>query len=119
MSSPEVQPGKLDIVLIPGPDPSLPVDEESKRWLAAHAAVPTTDILSVCTGAYICGAAGILKGKKFCGPRGLQDDLKTKFGDQGVTWLGGELRWVQDGNIWSSGTLPTSFVCLGLCRGSA
>jgi len=103
LSSPEVQPGKLDIVLIPGPDPSSVVDEESKKWLAAHAAVQSTDILSVCTGAYICGAAGILKGRKFCGPRSLQGDLKSKFGSQEVDWVGGELRWVRDGNIWSSG----------------
>lgn len=108
MSSPEAQPGKLDIVLIPGPDPSVTVDEESKNWLAAHAAIPTTDILSICTGAYICGAAGILKGKKFCGPRGVQDDLQKKFGDQNVSWVGGELRWVQDGNIWSSGMFMSS-----------
>ncbi|KAM7196153.1 hypothetical protein V8F20_007188 [Naviculisporaceae sp. PSN 640] len=84
MSAPEVQPGKLDIVLVPGPDPTLTVDEESKKWLAAHAAVPTTDILSICTGALICGAAGILKGKKFCGPRSMQDDLQKKFADQNV-----------------------------------
>ncbi|KAM7206966.1 hypothetical protein V8F33_000065 [Rhypophila sp. PSN 637] len=89
MSSPEVQPGKLDIVMIPGPDPSIAVTDEVKKWVAGHFAVPTTDILSICTGAFICGEAGILKGKKFCGPRAGQDVLQAKFGDQGVDWQGG------------------------------
>ncbi|KAM7223214.1 hypothetical protein V8F06_001427 [Rhypophila decipiens] len=89
MSSPEVQPGKLDIVMIPGPDPSIAVTDEVKKWVAGHFAVPTTDILSICTGAFICGEAGILKGKKFCGPRGGQDVLQAKFSDQDVDWQGG------------------------------
>ncbi|KAK3328827.1 class I glutamine amidotransferase-like protein [Apodospora peruviana] len=101
LSSPEVAPGTLDIVLVPGPDPNSVIDDASKKWLAAHAARKETDILCVCTGVYVCGAAGILNGKKVSGPRGLQDDLKKKF--EGVTWVGDELRWTSDGNFWSSG----------------
>lgn len=114
LSSPEVQPGKLDIVLVPGPDPAVVVDDESKQWLVGHAAVQSTDILSVCTGAYICGAAGILKGRRFCGPRALQDDLRSRFGSQAVDWVGGEVRWVRDGNIWSSGMFPLSLLSMWL-----
>ncbi|KAK3354974.1 class I glutamine amidotransferase-like protein [Neurospora tetraspora] len=110
-SSPEVAPGKLDIVLVPGPDPKLDFEEDpaALSWLAGHAnntsnnETKTTDILSVCSGIYLCGAAGILKGKKACGPRGLQGDLRTRFEDQEVIWVGEELRWVGDGNLWSSG----------------
>ncbi|KAJ4290713.1 hypothetical protein N0V88_006461 [Collariella sp. IMI 366227] len=103
ISDPAVQPGHLDIVLVPGPDPSLDWSDKKKEtdWLAAHAARPETDILSVCTGIYICGAAGLLKGKKACGPRNLQGDLAKKF--EGVDWVGEKLRWVRDGNLWSSG----------------
>jgi putative intracellular protease/amidase len=103
-----VQPGHLDVVLVPGADPRLDWTTKDKKesldWLAGHAARGdnTTDILSVCTGIYLCGAAGLLKGKKACGPRGLQADLAKKYG--GVDWVGDELRWVRDGNIWSSGT---------------
>ncbi|KAK1780590.1 class I glutamine amidotransferase-like protein [Copromyces sp. CBS 386.78] len=106
-SSPEVAPGKLDIVLVPGPDPKLDLysDAAALSWLAGHAnnETKTTDILSVCSGIYLCGAAGILKGKKACGPRGLQGDLRTRFESQEVIWVGEELRWVGDGNLWSGG----------------
>jgi putative intracellular protease/amidase len=110
-SDPEVQPGKLDIVLVPGPDPTLRWADDVLGWLRAHAErVDETDILSVCTGIYVCGEAGLLKGKRACGPRGLQKEIKERF--EGVTLVGDELRWVQDGNFWSSGTsslllLPT------------
>lgn len=89
---------------MPGPDPITKYDnlKDATDWLAAHAARPETDILSVCTGVYLCGAAGLLKkGTKACGPRGLQGDLAKRF--EGVQWLGEELRWVKDGNFWSSG----------------
>jgi putative intracellular protease/amidase len=98
-SDPEVQPGKLDIVLVPGPDPRLSFDKGALDWLAAHAARKETDILSVCTGVFICGEAGLLKGKKVCGPRSMQTQLKAKF--EGATWFGDSLRWIQDGNFWS------------------
>ncbi|CCC10390.1 hypothetical protein SMACR_02961 [Sordaria macrospora] len=105
-SDPQVAPGKLDIVLVPGPDPKINLQEDpaALSWLAGHANnTKKTDILSVCSGIYLCGAAGILKGKKACGPRGLQGDLRTRFGGQEVIWVGEELRWVGDGNLWSSG----------------
>ncbi|KAK3942137.1 class I glutamine amidotransferase-like protein [Diplogelasinospora grovesii] len=101
LSHPDVAPGKLDIVLVPGPDPNMTWDKPVTNWLAAHGAQETTDVLSVCTGIYLCGEAGLLRGKKVCGPRGLQGQLKKKF--EGATWLGEELRWVKDGNFWSSG----------------
>ncbi|KAL2198961.1 class I glutamine amidotransferase-like protein [Corynascus similis CBS 632.67] len=103
LSDPTVQPGGLDVVLVPGPDPATDFGKmpEATDWLAAHAARPETDILSVCTGIYLCGAAGLLKGKRACGPRGLQWDLAAKF--KGAEWVGEELRWVKDGNFWSCG----------------
>ncbi|KAK4231788.1 class I glutamine amidotransferase-like protein [Podospora fimiseda] len=103
LSSPEVQPGKLDIVLVPGPDPNTVWDKQVTDWLSGQALHEGTDILSVCTGMYLCGTAGIIRGKKVCGPRGLQSDLKKKFADQEAEWVGDELRWVQDGAFWSCG----------------
>ncbi|KAH6634046.1 class I glutamine amidotransferase-like protein [Chaetomium sp. MPI-SDFR-AT-0129] len=102
-SDPKMQPGMLDIVFVPGPDPAVDYSnlKDALDWLTAHAAHPGTDILSVCTGAYLCGAAGVFNGKKASGPRGVQGDLEKKFPD--VKWVGGEFRWVKDGNIWSSG----------------
>lgn len=109
VSSPEVQPGMLDILLVPGPDPAASWDEETLAFLRGHADEEDeeggegkrTDVLSVCTGAFLCGAAGILEGKKVCGPRGLQDVLKKRF--PGARFVGDEFRWCRDGNFWSCG----------------
>ena len=105
LSNPEVAPGKLDIVLVPGPPPDGKWGEDVLEWLRAQMATQSTDCLSVCTGIYLFGEAGLLKGKKACGPRGLQGDILKKY--PGVTLLGHELRWVQDGNFWSSGKSET------------
>jgi hypothetical protein len=56
------------------------------------------------TGIFLCGEAGLLKGRQVCGPRAVQDIIKTKYGKD-IVQRGHELRWVQDGNFWSSGEL--------------
>ncbi|KAF9067330.1 ThiJ/PfpI family protein [Rhodocollybia butyracea] len=101
-SDPDVAPGKLDIVLVPGPDPSGTFEKEPLDWLKKQSEAEGTDILSVCTGIFICGDAGLLKGRTICGPRGLQDIISKKYGKD-IVQKGTELRWVQDGNFWSSG----------------
>jgi transcriptional regulator GlxA family with amidase domain len=103
--SPEVQPGNLDVLIIPGPDPSESFTEPTLEFVRGHANHDThpADILSVCTGIFICAAAGILKDKQACGPRGLQGQLVNRYPD--VEWVGHKLRWVQAGNVWSSGEL--------------
>ena len=97
----EVAPGKLDIILVPGPDPTSEYEQGALKWLAKQAATEGVDVLSVCTGLYLCASAGIVDGKAASGPRGLQADLKKKFPK--VKLVGDNQRWVQDGNIWSSG----------------
>ncbi|KAK1966275.1 ThiJ/PfpI family protein [Colletotrichum sublineola] len=103
ISHPDVQPGKLDIVLVPGPDPSTTDwDENVLGFLKDHAEQrETTDVLSVCTGVFLCGAAGVLEGRMVCGPRGLQDVLRKRF--PGAEFVGEKYRWFQDGNFWSCG----------------
>ncbi|KAF3015645.1 hypothetical protein E8E14_011644 [Neopestalotiopsis sp. 37M] len=112
-SDDEVAPGKMDIIIVPGPDPSTNTfDKPSLEWLRQQAECPTNnlltqilglaDILSVCTGIFICGYAGLLNGRTVCGPRALQDTIKEKFGED-IVQKGTELRWVQSGNFWSSG----------------
>ncbi|KAH7328396.1 ThiJ/PfpI family protein [Stachybotrys elegans] len=100
-TDPEVAPGKLDIVLVPGPDPKDQFEKPALDWLKAQSEAEGVDVLSVCTGIYICAAAGIVDGKLVSGPRGLQDDLVKKF--PGIQLVGDNHRWVQDGNFWSSG----------------
>ncbi|KXJ88009.1 hypothetical protein Micbo1qcDRAFT_215360 [Microdochium bolleyi] len=105
-TDPAVAPGKLDIVVVPGPDPfatDLEMDGGAPaRWLADQGASATTDVLSVCTGILWCGAAGLLKGKTVCGPRGMGQFIEEqKFGQKEL--VGHKVRWWQDGRFWSSG----------------
>ncbi|KYK55563.1 ThiJ/PfpI family protein [Drechmeria coniospora] len=97
----EVAPGKLDLVVVPGPDPAAEFDQAALDWLARQARTVGVDVLSICTGIFVCGAAGIVDGKRASGPRGLQDMLKSRF--PLIRLVGNEYRWVQDGNFWSSG----------------
>ncbi|KAH8812949.1 ThiJ/PfpI family protein [Xylogone sp. PMI_703] len=103
ISHPDIQPGKLDILLVPGPDPASTWNEPQLKFLREHSQCKTTDILSVCTGILLCGAAGIINEKTVCGPRGLQGDLKNKY--HTAKFVGDEYRWIQDGNLWSSGAI--------------
>ncbi|KAK5637499.1 hypothetical protein RRF57_013214 [Xylaria bambusicola] len=108
---PDVAPGKLDVepltvtvIYVPGTDPDTTFPEGASKWLARQGATEGVDILSVCTGIFACGAAGLLKGKNICGPRSMQDRIKEKnFGQKALR--GSELRWIQDGNFWSCGEL--------------
>jgi len=105
-TSPDVAPGKLDIVLVPGPDPfstDLELDGgQAAAWLGAQGGCERTDVLSVCTGIMWCGAAGLLKGRSVCGPRGLTAVIQ-KHGFGAKELIGEKVRWWQDGNFWSSG----------------
>ena len=97
----DVAPGNLDIVVVPGTEPGDEFEEDAKRWLRDQFNTDGVDVLCVCTGVFLCGAAGILDGKSVSGPRGLQDDLRKKYPD--VKFVGEKYRWIQDGNLWTSG----------------
>ncbi|PVH88340.1 PfpI endopeptidase-like protein [Cadophora sp. DSE1049] len=101
----EVQPGLLDIILVPGPDPASIFGKDILEFVRAHAAWRGKDgecvyVLCICTGIYMLGQSGILKGKSASGPRALVPALKKKFPE--VKWVD-DKRWVTDGNIWTSG----------------
>ena len=96
-----VAPGKLDIVVVPGPDPSATFEDGATKWLRDQFHAKGVDVLSVCTGVFLCGAAGILDGKTVSGPRGLQNEMVKRYPK--VKLVGEKYRWVQDGNLWSSG----------------
>lgn len=97
----EVAPGKLDIVIIPGPDPNTVLDEPALEWLRKQFATPGVDVLSICTGIFLVGASGIGNNKTVSGPRGLQKQLSEKFPKMKLA--GEKYRWVRDGKLWSSG----------------
>ena len=97
-------PGTLDLLMIPGPDPAVRPSDKVKAFIRDHAA-SKTDVLTVCTGIFPAGYAGILKGRRATGPRALLPELRSRF--PGTEWT--DRRWERDANIWSSGQLtPTS-----------
>jgi putative intracellular protease/amidase len=106
----EVQPGMLDTLLVPGPDPSTIFDAKVLDFVRAHAIWrgsdgKLVDILSVCTGCILLGQSEVLKGKKASGPRAIVPKLRKDFPD--TTWID-DKRWVKDGNIWTSGKQATT-----------
>lgn len=108
LSDSAVSPGKLDILLIPGRAPNAPSpDDEYLDFVRAHNASGTA-ILSICTGAYAIGYAGIADGKNVTGPRLLIADLRKRFPE--AMW-DGSVRVVRDGNLWSCGM---GFIVKGL-----
>lgn len=96
----KVAPNALDILMIPGPDPNKDVPEDVREFVRAHHAAGTT-ILVICTGAFIAGYSGIVKGRTVTGPRALIPELKRKF-PEAKKW-DDSLRVVRDGNLWSCG----------------
>lgn len=102
--------GKIDILMIPGPDPAIVPSIKVQDFIRSHVNT-TSAIMTVCTGIFPAAYSGILKGKHATGPRAPVQGLKTKFPD--TKWE--EKRWVRDGNIWCSGTLLPSFPLLCLC----
>lgn len=95
-----VSPGKLDVVLIPGPPPkTMPPAEEYLDFVRRHYAAETP-VLSICTGAYVVAYSGIAKDRKVTAPRLLIPEMKTKFPE--AKW-DDSVRVARDGNLWTSG----------------
>jgi transcriptional regulator GlxA family with amidase domain len=83
-----------DVVLVPGGEGNRPLmrDDEVLDWLrAAHEANAWTT--SVCTGALVLGAAGILEGKRATTHWAYRERLR-EFGAEPVV-----ARYVEDGNV--------------------
>jgi transcriptional regulator GlxA family with amidase domain len=90
-----------DLVLVAGASPQdpLPVDQALlAAWLRLrHERIPT--VVSVCTGAFILGAAGILDGRRATTHWLHLETLRARFPrvqvvDEGI--------FVQDGPVWTS-----------------
>ena len=100
------QPANLDVLMIPGPDPKAVPSGAVKEFVKKHAE-GGTQILTVCTGIFVAGHAGILGGKKATGPRPLLGELKKKFPE--ATWE--DHRWTRDGKLWTSGEFgPQTYI---------
>ncbi|KAI1962480.1 hypothetical protein LOZ58_002822 [Ophidiomyces ophidiicola] len=99
VSSESVAPGNLDILLIPGPDPSEVPSDEILNFVRAHHEFGTT-IITICTGSQVAAYAGILDGKQAAGPWKLLPILRERFPE--VKWNDTH-RYVREDNIWCSG----------------
>lgn len=91
-------PKKTQILLIPGPDPAAVPSESVKAFVKRHVEEGTT-VMTVCTGVFVAGYAGVLDGRRATGPRALLPELRRKF--PRAKWE--DRRWVSDGNVWCSG----------------
>jgi transcriptional regulator GlxA family with amidase domain len=90
---------KLDVLLIPGGAGATAlqtIDPEVISWIQAidHTSIYTT---SVCTGAWILGATGILQGKNVSTHWYRANEMFTKYG---ADYTG--KRWTRDGKYWTS-----------------
>lgn len=103
LDDPSIQPGCIDILFIPGPDPSIIPSERICNFVRRHAEIQDTTIMSVCTGVYVLGYSGVLDNKVVTGPRALIGmELKKKF--PRAKWRDNN-RWEVDssGRLWTSG----------------
>ena len=90
---------QLDVLLIPGGAGGTAmqtIDPEVLAWIQKidQTSIYTT---SVCTGAWILGAAGLLEGKDASTHWYRANEMLTKFG---ADYTG--KRWTQDGKYWTS-----------------
>ena len=66
----EFAPEKVDVLLIPGPDPSIVLTEEVVEFVRVHYEREGMVIMTLCTGVYVAGFLEILVGKGATAPRG-------------------------------------------------
>jgi transcriptional regulator GlxA family with amidase domain len=97
--------GRLpDVAIVAGGSPRTPLPAGEARlvpWLRRHhRGIPT--IISICTGAFVLGEAGLLDGRRATTHWLHLGDLRARFPaarvvDQGI--------FVRDGGVWTSGGL--------------
>lgn len=92
--------GKLDVLIVAG---GVVAAEQAKPEVVAWIAAAARDcelVASVCTGAFLLAAAGLLDGQPATTHREDQDDLRTAFPRVQVL---SDRRWVDNGRIVTSG----------------
>lgn len=94
---------KLDWLIIPGGAGVRQWNSHTGliKWLE-KACIKSDKVISICTGAYLLAATGLLDGHKCCSHWRFIDDLKVKF--PGVHWDANPL-YLQEGKFFTSGGL--------------
>lgn len=105
---------QLDILIVPGGFKGTikaAYDAKILNWIG-KIDQNTTYTASVCTGAWILGAAGLLKGKKATTNWYREEEFLKKYGAQ----KGGD-RYTQDGKYWSSAGVTAGLdMCLAIIK---
>ncbi|MBV9606329.1 MAG: DJ-1/PfpI family protein [Solirubrobacterales bacterium] len=98
--------GRLDVLIVPG---AIRIDDvlaDSRLMQAVRGAAGDTPVVaSVCTGAFVLGAIGLLEGRPWTTHWEDVDDLAGRVADSegGEAWV----RWVDAGGVLTSGGLSS------------
>ena len=96
--------GPLDVLVVPG---AIAIDEvigdERLMTAVAPAARAAAVVASVCTGAFVLGALGLLSGRPWTTHWEDVDTLSARVGRRGEAWV----RWVDSGEVVTSGGLSS------------
>ena len=92
---------KLDYLIVPGPDPFVPLPKGCSEFL--HKCIPKLKaLLTVCTGSLAIAQAGVLDGFCVCSNKMvLKMFVERGILNKKVKWIG-DKRWNVDGKVWSS-----------------
>ena len=103
-----------ETVVVPGIDEPLRRREPEALAAIAAAAARGARLVSLCTGAFVLGHAGVLRGHRVTTHWALADDFRRTFPD--VVLLDDEL-FVDDGQVLTSGgMLAAADLCLHILR---
>ncbi|KAF9050421.1 ThiJ/PfpI [Panaeolus papilionaceus] len=95
---------KLDYLIVPGPDPSLVLPNNTITFVQNTFKDPQfKGLLTVCTGSMVLAQTGVLDGHHVASNKvALKEAAENGKINHNVTWVG-DRRWVIDGKVWSSG----------------
>ncbi|KAI8207012.1 hypothetical protein K4K53_000724 [Colletotrichum sp. SAR 10_77] len=117
IAHPDVQPGRLHILLVPGPDPGGKWEEDVLEFLRAHAEREETDVLSVCgitNGNDLVAAYARRNSKHFPGPVAEIACSMADVGDRGQFYGEGQTVYFL-GVVWQ--VVKAWFVRPGKAKG--
>jgi len=94
-------PGHLDVLLVPGGQGTRRESTNPRMLDFLTGAYPSLELVaSVCTGAGLLAAAGLLAGRRATSNKQSFEWVTSQSAE--TDWIA-EARWVEDGNVWTSG----------------
>lgn len=90
---------KLDILIIPGPEPAYVPSAAVNKFLDESYSSVSIAVLTICTGFIPALHSGLLNGRIATAPRSLLPMLRSQH--PSIEWT--DKRWTRDGKLWMSG----------------